>query len=124
MTKSRSFVWVALVLFPLFAGSAARAGTPAADPDPPTAALRALPDASAIVPALHTERGLPRSMSLSVPVVGDTAIGRARAFLDAYAPLLLQDGGDLALVPAGTWREDGGRDVVVFSQTYRGLPVF
>jgi Zn-dependent metalloprotease len=121
MTKSRSLAFLA---FALAAAPVARAGVPGADPDPQTAALSALQGASSRVPALHTERGLPRSMSLSVPVVGDTAVGRARAFLDAYAPLLLQDGGALELVPAGTWTEDGGREVVVFSQRYRGIPVF
>jgi len=97
---------------------------PGASEDPQLVALAALHAASSMLPAVQTTRGLPRSIALAVPVVGATPLARADAFLATYAPLLLQDGGALELVPAGTWASEDGSDAVVFSQRYHGIPVF
>ena len=97
---------------------------PGSTDDPQLVALDALRAASSTLPVLHTARGLPRSVALSLPVIGADAVERAQSFLSSYAALLLQDGDALELVPAGTWQADEGREVVAFSQRYQGIPVF
>lgn len=106
------------------AGAAPAAAQPGVDPDPQVAALAALRSASELLPAVQTERGLPRSVRLSLPLAGEGSVAVARGFLDAHAPLYLQDGGALELVAAGTWDAGDGREVVAFSQRYRGVLVF
>jgi hypothetical protein len=116
----RTIAWLSIAA--LLGAFSAHAG-PATAGDPQDVALAALRDASDVVPVLQTERGLPRTLSLSLPVGGATPVERARAFVDSYAALFQQDAEALSLVPAGTWTTDDG-DVVVFSQRYLGLPVF
>lgn len=91
---------------------------------PQVVSLNALRLASAAPVRIQFNRGFPRSVSLDVTASGNSAVERARSFLDAYAALYRQDHPDVALHHKRSEGDPAGWEIVRFSQTFRGLPVF
>ncbi len=89
---------------------------------PQAAAIQALTEASASQPVFLFQDGFPTGVATSVQVAGADPVERARNFLDTYRDLYLFSDEELTLMPYRVQKSYG--DTAVFSQAYRGLPVF
>ncbi len=96
----------------------------AAYTSPQVRAVEALEATSLRPIRLAVVGGMPRSVSLDLPVAGATPTARARAFLSAYAPLFHLDRPGVAVTPARVLRPVEGVAVVRHSQTWGGIPVY
>ncbi len=100
------------------------AATPAAGyVEPQATALGRLRAASATPVDARFAGGFPRSLRLDVAApVGATPTVRARRFLTEWQDVFSQNHPDLALHPIGAASAE--QEVVAFSQSFRGIPVF
>jgi Zn-dependent metalloprotease len=106
----------------LTACGAASQGEPPQYLSPQDAAVKELLAASSTQPVFHFRGDFPRGISARVKVDGADPVERARNFIDTYRALYLLDDIELDLVPNRVVDIQGQE--VIFSQTYRSLPVF
>ena len=97
---------------------------PVTNPSSQETALEQLRGASTREVGLGVEAGYPRSVSMNVAAVGTTGEERARDFLERYAALYLLDHPDVGLVHELTQGDATDPQIVRFTQTFRGLPVY
>jgi Zn-dependent metalloprotease len=89
---------------------------------PQTAAMRALTAASASQPVFLFQNGFPSGVAADLQLAGADPVERAQNFLDTYRDLYLLSDPEMAFEPNHV--VDNKSQTVVFSQTYRGLPVY
>jgi len=90
--------------------------------EPAARALASLRAASTTPVAIDLHAGVPRTISMSVPVDGATPLARARSFLRSYGDLFQLSAPDLEIHPMRVIGNE--EDLVSFYQTYRGIRVF
>ncbi len=90
--------------------------------EPQAQALTSLQAASAVPVSLQVRAGFPLAMSMDVGVPGADSVAVGREFFEQYGDLFLL-GPDVALVPQRV-SGPGSDDLVSFTQTYKGIPVW
>ena len=98
-------------------------GAVAQSHDPQVSAFEALRAASSVPLTGSVEGGSVRLVGFDVPATGSTPAQQASNFLAVYGALFGLSGADQRLV-LRTVRSEGPMNVVAFTETYKGVPVF
>lgn len=94
------------------------------EPDPQVVALRQLQADSETEADLDFEHGFPTFVKARIAVSGDDAVERALNYLDHYGDLYVLDNPDFDIEVRRVSALPGGIEIVVFYQSYKGVPVF